>query len=106
MPARDTPMRIYWTLKSIPELAPLPAKERGRVWRAAYWRTFKDWRGWAAAAVVGVCAGLGSAIGAAYGHQMLYGVIGAGIGGAISGQIWTHLAIPHLRELLGVNRKA
>jgi apolipoprotein N-acyltransferase len=24
---------MYWTLKSLPELAPLPAKERIRVWR-------------------------------------------------------------------------
>jgi len=99
-------MRIYWTLKSIPELAPLSARERRRVWRTAYLRTFEDWRGWAAAVVVGVCAGLGSAIGTTCGHHMLYGVVGAGIGGAISGQIWTHLAIPHLRKLLGVNREA
>lgn len=40
-------MTIYWTLRSIPELADLPRRERGRFWRTHVLRAFKHWQPWA-----------------------------------------------------------
>jgi len=43
-------MRIYWTIKSIPELSALPWNERLTAWAACCWRqpgSLRGWRFWA-----------------------------------------------------------
>lgn len=80
-------MQIYWTLKSIPELAQLPASQRRRVWCSAYWRAFRDWRMQAAMFVTGLCAGIGFVAGHALDWPIVSGLIGSAIGGFLSGQI-------------------
>jgi hypothetical protein len=98
-------MAIYLTIGSIPELKHLPATEQRRLWRAAYWRSFENWRTWAALALVGLFGAAGSYVGLTYGHQVLGGAIGAGIGGALYGQIVVGLVRPYLRNLLGAERR-
>jgi hypothetical protein len=99
-------MPIYLTIGSIPELKGLPAKEQRRLWRAAYGRSFENWRTWAALALVGLFGGVGSYVGLTYGHQILGGAIGAGIGGALYGQIAVSLVRPYLRGLPDIERRA
>ena len=45
-------MPIYWTKKSVPELANLSKEERQRVWNATRWMTFRHWQIWLVLAVV------------------------------------------------------
>ncbi len=40
------PMQLYWSLKSIPELAPLPKKDRRRIWKECYLMATNYWRRW------------------------------------------------------------
>ena len=37
-------MKVYWSLKSIPELADLPAGERRRLWRACWGKVACHWQ--------------------------------------------------------------
>ena len=71
-------MQIYWSLKSIPELAGLASAERRRAWRAACWNAYRHWQVWASVAGIGT-------------------VIGAAFGGLIHGQVLTEFARPYLR---------
>ncbi len=41
-------MRIYWSLKSIPELSDLPNEERRQIWVATRRGPFRHWQYWAA----------------------------------------------------------
>lgn len=42
---------IYWTVKSIPELAALPTHERRELLRKTLWKAWLHWQTWAALAV-------------------------------------------------------
>ncbi|MCK4667389.1 hypothetical protein KAU33_11600 [Candidatus Dependentiae bacterium] len=41
-------MKIYWSLKSIPELKSFPEKERKRIWKESYSKSFKQRKTWVA----------------------------------------------------------
>jgi hypothetical protein len=88
-------MQIYWSFKSIPELARLPSEERGRVWRAAIWKTTRRWQYWASLAGVVLCGEIG---------RHIYGSIGTIIAAVVSSfifaQVATRLARPYMRALL------
>jgi len=90
-------MRIYWSLKSIPELSDLPSEERRRVWRAAYWKTARHWQFWAGLVGIGLFTLIGNAL---IGHPPIGGAIGAGVGGFIYGGLMSHLARPYIRAVL------
>ncbi len=45
-------MPIYWTKKSVPELANLSKEERERVWNATQGKAFRHWQMWLVLAVV------------------------------------------------------
>lgn len=88
-------MKIYCTLKSIPELAGLTPWERGRRWRSAYKAAFRHWQTWAGLAV---CGAFG------YAGSYFFGIVGtvllAGLGGFVYGQIVTHVVLKHYRHRL------
>ena len=44
-------MRIYWTKKSVPELAGLSKQQRDEVWNATRWKHLRHWQFWAASVV-------------------------------------------------------
>ncbi len=48
-------MKVYWTLESIPELAPLPPPERGRVWNVCVSRSFTHWQPWGGILLLFIC---------------------------------------------------
>lgn len=88
-------MKIYWTLKSIPELAGLTLWERGRRWRSAYKSAFRHWQAWTGLAVCGAFGYAGS-----YFFGIAGTVILAGLGGFVYGQIVTHVVLKHYRHRL------
>jgi hypothetical protein len=100
-------MRIYWTLKSIPELSTLGFWERGRAWRTAVRasRFYCDRRWWTSVVVVAACVCAGGLAGfliAPFGDPVL-GMILFYVPAIVLGMLWyvhvlTELVRPHLRK--------
>jgi uncharacterized BrkB/YihY/UPF0761 family membrane protein len=70
-------MRVYWTLKSVPELADLSAKDRRTIWREAYREgprySFGDIALIALGAAVGATLGpLGAGLGVGIVSELLF----------------------------------
>ena len=86
-------MQIYWTLKSIPELSHLPWRERGRVWRRAYRKTFRCGATWAALAGCGVIAGASVFVADALGLSSELAAIAVGVFAGIGGLLFSQIAI-------------
>lgn len=85
-------MRIYWSLRSIPELRALDAEQRRRVWRRARSHVPPDWRlvfGWI---LFGVATGGGLALASLPGA-----LIGAALGVFALWQIITRQTLPYIR---------
>ena len=93
-------MKIYWTLKSIPELRSEPWRERGRRWRRAYGKCLGHFFTWAALLLPAFGGGFGSYHGQKFDSGMLGGVLGAVIGGFLFGQVITAFARKHYRHVL------
>jgi hypothetical protein len=98
-----TLMKIYWTLKSIPELSGLPSGERGRVWRAAHWKMMRHghWQYWAGLVAFYLCLKIGEHI-----YDRIGGYIGVAVGSFIFSQVSIHLARPYIRALLSLEHVA
>jgi hypothetical protein len=103
-------MKIYWTAKSVPELADLSPSDRGRVHRACYGQALKSRRCKVALLISGLCAGLGGIVGNSlhwlFGfppsiwHMAVGGVIGGGIGGFVYGQVVTDYLRPFYADYI------
>lgn len=89
---------MYWTLNQIPELAGLPARERGRRWRKAYRMTLRHAATWAGLAACGLIAGLGAMVGGMLGGQPVGAVLGAALGGGVGGLVFSQVAIAVARR--------
>jgi len=96
-------MPIYWSLKSIPELATVPRAERDRAWRRAYGKTFRHWETWVALLACGACAALGGYVGGQLGSVIIGAAVGGGIGGFLFRQIAIGVARRHYVHLLAGN---
>jgi hypothetical protein len=96
-------MQIYWTLKSIPELAQLPRAERRRVWRHVYWKTFDHWQAWAGLFACGACAAMGTLFGGLLGSGFIGAAMGGGVGGFIFSQAAIAVARRYYADLLRAN---
>ncbi|NVI09372.1 hypothetical protein FSB64_38110 [Paraburkholderia sp. JPY454] len=98
-------MTIFWTLRNIPELANLNARDRRAYWRRAFRRTWRHWETWAGLLGCAICAGLGSGLGALADHTVVGALIGGGVGGFVFGQATVHVARSHYKyELLSRDR--
>lgn len=90
-------MRIYWTLKSIPELSLLSSQERGRRWRSVYKSAFRHWETWVGLALLGLSGAVGAHFFNAAGAAVL-----AAAGGFVYSQIVIYVARRYYRyRLLG-----
>jgi len=100
-------MKLYWSCKSIPELAGLPKQKRKEVWAACHRKILPRYI-WVACIIGAVCAPAGSIIGESY-FGRIGGIIGAGIAGGIGGLIiWeveVAVARPYIREYLSSHEK-
>lgn len=93
-------MEIFWTLKSIPELANLSARDRRTYWRRAYRRTWRHWQTWAGLLACAVFAGLGSLLGTFAIQSVVGAMIGGGVGGFVFGQTTVYIARLHYKNVL------
>lgn len=93
-------MKIYWTLKQIPELSSLSFQERGKRWGKAYKKSFRHWENWLGV----ICCGLCGAVGAWVGDVLNIRLLGAGIGGAVGGLVFSQVILSvvlrHYRDIL------
>ena len=89
-------MRVYWSLKDIPELTRLAPSERRDAWMQASHKSLRHWQVWGAIIlfVAGTCAGswLGSYAGSSE--------IGALIAGAIAFLGFHHVHTAYVRRYL------
>lgn len=93
-------MTVFWTLKSIPELANLPARDRRVYWRRAYRRIWRHWQTWAGLLACAMCAAVGEGLGAFSAQPIVGGVIGGGVGGFVFGQTTVRVVRSHYRNVL------
>ena len=100
-------MPIYWTNKSIPELAALSKEERQRIVNITRWKAFRHWQFWITSvifffwvwflleiAVPFVGESLGRVV------RAVVAVLGGGIGGLFLNQVAIKLKRPHMRAAL------
>ncbi|MDP9651558.1 hypothetical protein J2793_007033 [Paraburkholderia caledonica] len=95
-------MKIYWSLKSIPEFPQLSAKERRAAWRRVYWATYRHWLTWVGLLIHLGCVLSGYQLGNWLGHSMLGSMAGGGIGGCVFTQFSIHVARFHSGGTRGV----
>lgn len=96
-------MRIYWTMKQIPELATLSSVERNASWRRVYPKTFRHWETWLGLIC---CAGLtavGRYIGQIFGAPYVAMLFGAALGGLASSQATIYVARRYYKAELSTN---
>ncbi len=105
----DAPMKIYWTIKSIPELSNLPDEERRRIWRRCWAKASGNWKTWIE--LCALCSTLALFtwfFGRTWG--LLGGIIGGIIVGSVLGLIWAQVVIrktiPHIRAEIDSGRQA
>jgi hypothetical protein len=92
-------MRLYWTIKQIPELAGLPADEQRRLWREGYLETLGQWQMWASLAITGAGAVVGLYLGALVGWQIVGSAMGAALGAVPHAFVSTELVRRRLRTM-------
>ncbi|MCW5300527.1 hypothetical protein DXT88_20360 [Herbaspirillum lusitanum] len=85
-------MRIYWTLRQIPELASLSSTERSASWRRIYPKTFRHWQTWAGLINCAGLSGVGSYVGRSVGFSFIGTLVGGGIGGLVFSQTAFYVA--------------
>jgi len=93
-------MAFFWTLKSIPELADLPARDRRVHWRRAYIRSLRHWQTWLGCLASGMCAVAGAQLGTFASHPIIGATIGGGVGGFVFWQTTVRVARSHYRNVL------
>jgi hypothetical protein len=76
-------MPIYWSYKSIPELASLSDVEREDIWHAASSRAHRRWETWASAIVIALIAAGGAKLGLSLDHLYIGTIAGAALGGLV-----------------------
>ena len=91
-------MQIYWSHKSIPELAGLPPDERHRVGRAGFWKAHRHWQVWVAVASFGVLIPIGADMGTLAGSQTFGSLVAAGVASFLYSQVVTDYARPYFRS--------
>ena len=90
---------MYWSLKSIPELADLPRSQRGVLWRQCYFQALKERpkKFLLLFAGIGLGAGVGNIVGGILGG---YNIVGGGVGAAIAGMFVSQLLVEYVRPYL------
>ncbi|HZG21669.1 MAG TPA: hypothetical protein VE092_16795 [Herbaspirillum sp.] len=70
-------MKIYWSLKQIPELAGLDRRQRLARWRGLSPRLLRHWQTWMGLLACAVLAGLGRSVGLGHPGSILGVLAGA-----------------------------
>ena len=99
-------MKIYWSMSSIPELAPFSRKERREIWQASAWRALRKTGFWVGMVLFGLSSELGSIVGQHFGYGSIGSLIGKVIGLFFLVQFWTQAALPAMRSVIEARRKS
>ncbi|MBW4522930.1 MAG: hypothetical protein KME16_25100 [Scytolyngbya sp. HA4215-MV1] len=86
-------MKVYWSIKEIPELANLSPEQRKQAWGDCYKKyALKSWQSWVG---IGVMAML-----IIVGIKLFGPILGGAIGGGLGGGIWSVILTNYLRPYL------
>lgn len=102
---KDELMKIYWSYKSVPELAELDKEQVGRIWRKSLFKAMSHWQVWVGIFLCGCIAGFGFWLGMsiASNDAIWFGYLGAGLGGGVGGFIGNQIVIPYVRPYMREN---
>lgn len=96
-------MNIYWSLKSIPELAELSGKERKEIWLRCLAKTYRNWRTWLTGLAFTACVAVITYVlvqNLNYRVAALLSGLFGGIGALISFQFQARTVRPYIRREL------
>jgi hypothetical protein len=108
-------MKVYWSLRSIPELSDLPHAERRRLWRECWWKVLDHWQVWVVYFVgclgifggMFVAAWLSLAVGLGWGvGLLLVSLVWGSVFPFLLNQVSIPLARPYLRALRETGRSS
>jgi hypothetical protein len=88
---------IYWSARSIPELADLQRQAQRSLWRRVYPVASKERRVRLALLAVALFAGLGAFLGEQFGARVIGVVVAGALGGFVYGQVLVAAARPYFR---------
>jgi hypothetical protein len=99
-------MRLYWTTRSIPEIAHLPAGERGRLYQRHMWKVCQHWQAWLALVphltMIAAFVAAGFSEDKSRKYPLLALAMAASVGGCLTTTAaWNHLIRRYLQQELG-----
>ena len=97
-------MKIYFTLKSIPELSDLSRKERRRLWSRHAYKSFRHWQTWIGFFTYLVIIIIGFIISLQVQPWFFYGYAILGVAGGFGVLICMQFMIPTIRRYLAEER--
>lgn len=101
----DVAMKLYWTIRSIPELADLDAPARRHIWKAAYKRAYRHLFFWIGLLMFALCMYIVNEINDAFFEIRGYAeLIIVGASGGLGGYIFVQFAIFTMRRDLKAER--
>ncbi len=91
-------MKIYWTLKSIPEFEGMSRSAIRKIWLRSYWKTYYHWQQWLISSVIIIYSiFVASDYGRATTHIFLMGALGV-----IIFWLWFQISVaiarPYIKE--------
>ena len=99
-------MTLFWRLRDIPELGPLPKGQQTEVWVATAGQRLRDPIALLALIPCVGLAGIGGYIGTLVIQGSLGVIVGAGIGGGLGSLIYWHIAAIRSRPILAAEVRA
>lgn len=101
-------MKLYWSLRSIPELSDLPRAEQRRLWRECWWKVIRHWQVWLVFLVgfLGILGGavLVVALACDFGLPLAL-ILVSGVGGSLFPFLLNQVSIPLARPYLRAARE-
>jgi hypothetical protein len=92
-------VKVYLSMRSVPELSSVPISERGRLGQSVFRKAHLHyWQPWLAVLGIFLLVYIGSGIGGYFGNEKLGIYVGAGIGKLIYLQVGIHFARRYLRD--------
>jgi hypothetical protein len=103
-------MKLYWSCKSIPELADLPKEKRKKVWQECRGKVFRHWQTWFLILIQGLLGVIAiESIRSYFGSYNAVGLILVMIIGGLIGGVTSFFIQPlrrsDIREYLNSNEK-
>ncbi len=93
-------MKLYWSLKNIPELSYLSAQQKQMLWQKSSTKIFRSWYGWLGLLACFLCTSFGNFVGQFFDVSSLGSAVGGGVGGFIYSQLNFNFLVKNYQHIL------